>query len=188
MKQTISFEVKPTQNPDEAVGHARCVINADSGIGMDVLLKVVEDHVPAVDHPEVQTCKTIIRTSRYECPCCNTDLTALVRVNCSGRVLESWNEVEGLYRVSIAPDHGKCEILVEKFSGATVFKGKTEGYLPRKDYESNPQAKAELEERDRFFTALAQRFPGRVMSVGGVETAEDLQNMVRSVTDQISKK
>lgn len=176
--QKVIFNVSPTSNPDEAVGHARYVYNASTGIGMDTLEKIISEHIPFVNHPEVSTEKVVIYTSRYECPCCNTDLSALVRVYCQGVVTDDWKRVEGLYLVKIYPDHGGCKIAVEKLSGSEIYSGRCE-YLPRKDYKSNSDAVKEITERNEFFNKMAQKNPGKVLQVSGIETGEDLGNLVR---------
>jgi hypothetical protein len=186
-KQVIKFETQATKNPDEAVGHARYVINARKGIGMNVLEKIVEEHIPFVNHKEVQTDKTIIRTDRYECPCCPTDLSALVRVSCQGLVTDEWEKVKGLYRIDITPDHGACKVTVEKLSGEKIYQGRVD-YLPRKDYEANPKSKKEIEDRNEFFNELAKENPGKVFFADGIETAEDLGNLVGSAIEKFSEK
>ncbi|KPJ85676.1 hypothetical protein AMJ57_02265 [Parcubacteria bacterium SG8_24] len=176
--QRIVFDLAQTDNPDEAVGHARYVINADHWIGDWVLTDIVQKHVPTVDHPQVRTTKVIIRTDRYECPCCNTSLTALVRVICEGLMTDEWAEVQGLYRVDISPDHGRCKVVVEKLTGTKIHEGRCD-LLPRKDYDANPEARQEIEEREKFFEELARQNPGRVLRVDGVETAEDMEQLAR---------
>ncbi len=169
MKQQISFNLTPTINPDKAVGHARRVINASTGIGMKLLKKVVEEHVPFVDNDEVITNKTIIRTERYECPCCKTELNALVQVYCHGLVVKEWEKVQGLYRVSIFPCRGGCEVLVEKLSGKKIYQGRS-NYLPRKDYKSNPEAQKEIKDRK---SAIAEMVRRRLILTQEIKTSGD---------------
>jgi len=182
--QKVMFNVTPTSNPDEAVGHARYVYNASNGIGMDILEKIVSEQIPAVDHPEVFTEKVIIYTSRYECPCCNTDISALVKVGCQGLVTKDWDSVEGLYSVKIYPDHGGCQVTVEKLSGSAIYRGRCE-YLLRKDYESNSDAAKEIADRNKFFNEMAQKNPGKVLQVSGIETGEDLGNLIQGFIKKI---
>lgn len=184
--QKVLFNVVPTANPDEAVGHARYVYNASNGIGMDILEKIVSEHIPFVDHPEVSTEKTIIHTSRYECPCCNTDLSALVEVRCQGLFISDWKKVEGLYSIMISPNHGGCDIKVEKLSGSSIYSGRC-AYLPRKDYESNPDAAKEIADRYKFIDEIARKNPSKVLQVSGIETGGDLGNLIKAVADKFSK-
>lgn len=180
------FDVVPTPNPDEAVGHARYVVNASTGIGMDVLQQIVKERIPVVNNDQVVTEKTITRTSRYECPCCNTDLAALVAVNCNGLYTKEWEAVMGLYRVSISPDHGNCKIVVEKLVGTTIYEGRTAGYLPQKDYDADPAARKEINDRDAAIAKLARENPGKVLRVGGIETGEDLANLAATAIKAFS--
>ena len=92
--------------------------------------------VPVVAHNNVRTTKRVIRTDRYECPCCFTDLWALVLVACEGTWTRQWDDVEGLYRVAIYTDyksHLDCRVMVEKLSGTKVFVA-DHPRLPQKDY------------------------------------------------------
>jgi len=178
VKQNVTFNVVPTTNPDEAIGYARYVYNATTGIGMDVLKQIIEERVPVVNNDQVVTEKTIIRTARYECPCCNTDLTALVLGSCQGLMTEEWDSVEGLYRVSISPDHGNCAITVEKLTGTKIYEGRTAHYLPRPDFNANPTAKKEIDDRNRSLAELDRKNPGKVAFIGGIETGEDLGRLV----------
>jgi len=181
MKQHVKFAVAPTENPDGVVGHARYVSNSSNGIGMDVLAGIVEKYIPFVNNDQVVTHKEIIRTDRYECPCCNTSLTALVRVYCTGLMTPEWDEVSGLYEVSIEPAHGACEVTVMKLEGRTIHAGRTP-YLPRKDYKADPKAREEIEEREAFLVDLARENPDNVLLVGGIETSDDLANLVKMAT------
>ena len=181
MDQNIVFKTVATVNPDQAVGHGRYVENASTGIGMDVLQQIIHDHIPTVNNEQVTTIKAIIRTDRYECPCCNTDLVALVDVYCSGLVTSEWEVVRGLYRVTISPDHGDCRVHVEKLSGTIIYLGRTP-YLPRKNYVADDAARSEIEERDAAFAEMARQNPGRVLSIDGIETAEDLASLVKVVS------
>lgn len=137
ISQIVKFDTIPTTNPDEAIDYARYVVNASTGIGMFTLEQIVKKHIPIVKNDEVLTIKKIIRTERYECPCCATDLTALVKVYCEGIVTDEWKKVEGLYEVSILPDSEGCGFSVKKLSRTTIDGGRI-SHLPRKSY---PQRK-----------------------------------------------
>jgi hypothetical protein len=187
MSQQVIFNVVPTADPDATIGHARYVVNASDGIGMDVLRQIVEQYIPTVENDEVRTTKEVIRTDRYECPCCNTDLVALVRVYCEGLVTKGWDAVEGLYRVRISPDHGNCRVAVEKLIGKTIYEGRTP-YLPRKDYKADAAARKEIEDREAVFAEAAKTNPGRVLRVDGIETAQDLQNLANAAIKELFSK
>ena len=186
MGQKVIFGVVPSRDPDAVIGHARYVVNADSGIGMDVLRQIIAQHIPSVDHLKVCTTKEIVRTDRYECPCCHTDLSALVRVCCEGLVMEEWEKVSGLYKVGIYPDHGNCKVIIEKLSGTKIFEGRCD-YLPSKDYHTDPVARKEIEDRYAAIAELAAKNPGKVMSVSGIETSEDLSNLVKNTVNKFTK-
>ena len=184
MRQQVMFSVAPTADPNATIGHARSVVNASDGIGMDVLRKINEERIPIVESDEVYTTKEVIRTDRYECPCCNTDLTALVSVHCEGLVTKEWGVVQGLYRVIISPDHGGCKVTVEKLTGNTIYEGLTP-YLPQKDYRADVAARKEIEDRNAAIAEMARKNPGRVFSVGGIETAQDLQDLARAAAEKL---
>jgi len=186
MGQKVTFEMAPTNNPDEAIGHSRYVYNTSTGIGIDVLEKIVSEHIPVVNHPKVLTEKRIIYTKRYECPCCNTDLSALVDVRCQGVFTNDWEKISGLYSVTIKPDHGECKVIVEKLSYSEIYNGRCE-YLPQKDYKSNPVASEEIANRYKFIDEMARKNPERVLQASGIETGDDLKNLIKAVTDKFSE-
>ena len=184
----VRFCVEPTNNPDEAVGHSRYVSNISTGIGIDVLERIIEKHVPFVNNERVVTRREVIRTDRYECPCCPTDITALVRVYCEGLCTKEWDEVRGLYRVSISPDNEGCSVTVRKLSDEKiVYEGKTER-LPKKDYLADPKARKEIEDRERGIEELARKNPNNFLLVDGVVTGDDLGNLVKEVVEIVEEK
>ncbi len=175
MPHIVTFDTDPTPNPDAIVGHSRHVVNVSTGIGMDVLRRIIEEHIPIVNHERVGTKKRVIRTSRYECPCCHTGLMALIEVECDGLMTGTEQErrrVEGLYEIEIVPDHSGTKVTVRKFSGTEIFVGRAP-YLPQKDYASNPEALQEMQERYNALKAFAQERPGSVLRVDGVETGDE---------------
>lgn len=177
MSQRVTFQTQPTENPDSVVDHARTVVNATSGIGMDELVRIVEEQVPFIDDSQVVTQKDIIFTSRYECPCCNTALWSIVDVSFQGLWSKAWDAMRGLYRISITPDHGKCRVRVERLHRTSVYEGECP-YLPQKDYAGDPDVVASLQRRDEFFAQAVRDNPGRVVRVSGIETGEDLARLV----------
>jgi len=141
----IEFDVWPTANHEEAIGHARNVVNVRTGIGIERLFSVIREHVPHAKNSGAYTKKIIIRTERYECPCCPTILQALVDVKCCGVHSEKWDEIEGLYLVTICED----KTIVAKMKQDIIWQGQTEA-LPKKDY-NNPKAKKEIAGRSKMF-------------------------------------
>jgi len=184
-KNIVVFNVKPTENPDETVSYSRYIINTSTGIGMDTLKDVVKKYVPIVDHDEVHTIKEIIRTDRYECPCCNTSITAIIYVSCEGLMTKEWSKVNGYYLIKIDPDHGGCKIVVEKLVGTKIHESRCV-YLPKKDYATNPEVKKEIEERETFFKDEARKNPDKIVRVGGIGTEKDLAKLVTVLTKNSS--
>ena len=146
--QKVVWDLVPTADPDAVVLNdqvapqyqgkiylARNIVNASTGSGMDTLWKIVKELLPVVDDPTgfTTTVKEIIRTDRNECPCCHSELEAIVRVNPQGVWCSGWNEVEGLYKVRILPGGQDCEVTVDKLSGTVIHKSRT-AFLPRKSY------------------------------------------------------
>jgi hypothetical protein len=70
-------------------------------------------------------------------------------------------------------------VTVEKLTGTKIHQGRC-AYLPQKDYQSDPAAKKEIEDRDQLFTELEKRHPGQFLHVKGVETPEDMQSLVET--------
>jgi len=134
--QVVTFNVKPTENPDEVIQYADYVENASSGIGMDILKQIVEEHIPIVDCSEGVTTKEIIRTDRYECPCCATDISAIVRVDYNGGPYsKDVGNIKGLYLIDIYPNrkHTGCRISVNKLQSKQIYTGCC-NYLAKKEY------------------------------------------------------
>ncbi|MBI2120649.1 MAG: hypothetical protein HYT94_03435 [Parcubacteria group bacterium] len=140
--QKIEFNIVPTENPDETVGSSRYVVNMATGLGIDVLKKIIEENIPIAKNSKTETVKTIIRTERYECPCCPVNITALVYVNCWGLITKECRAIEGLYEVEVysrVGAHGSySEAYVKKLAGEIIYKGRTDG-IPSKDYDANPK-------------------------------------------------
>lgn len=150
MNQEVRFDVTPTANPDEVVESQRFIVNTDHGIGMDFLKEIVTQHVPTLAEDFGKTTKKIIRTDRYECCCCDTQVRALVEVECqitlslqaarfiSDRACSERDNAEGLYVVNIGRrlESGveNTSFTVEKLSGSEIYKGSCNP-LPRKDYQ-----------------------------------------------------
>lgn len=133
------FAMVPTRKPDGVVAYSRYIVNASTGIGMDMLKQIIEERIPIVNNNQAITKKEVIYTTRYECPCCNTSIEALVSVSCQGVYVPDESEkVRGLYRVRIDPNRGGCDITVEKLSSTTIYQGRS-NYLPKKDYDADPE-------------------------------------------------
>jgi len=129
MMQTLMFDTAPTAYREGASHH---VVNASTGIGMRRLKQNIKRCIPVVNNNRVITRKRIIRTDRYECSCCGTTLTALIQVDCGGFGTFGRYTVQGLYKISMTPDRGRCKITVEKLSGTTIGEGRVGSSLPRK--------------------------------------------------------
>lgn len=142
MNSKAEFAIVPTPNPDEAVPHGRWVYNDSTGLGMDILLQVVKEHVPEVQNPEAFTTKRIIYTARYECPCCPTSIDAFVQVDCEGLYTEDTDRVVGLWSVSIYrrnhlydPSKSEYKARIEKLVGRSEYECEYETKpIPKKDY------------------------------------------------------
>jgi hypothetical protein len=134
MRQRVIFDTTPTSNPDEAVDSSRNIVNASTGIGMDLLQQIIEDHIPIVDDEEVITIKEIIRTDRHECPCCDTSLIALVNVHCAGLYKpDEWKKVEDLYKIRILADRNSSQVTIDRLRKERIYKGRA-NLLPQKEY------------------------------------------------------
>ena len=134
-KQRVFFDIIPT-NPDQVQQHAYIMVNVTTGIGIDTLTKTIEERIPIVEEEDVLTSKKVVRTSRYACPCCQTILTALVEVNCSGPFSKKWNEVQGLYLIEIMDDFSRprCEVTVARLATEKMFYEGRCPHLPRENY------------------------------------------------------
>ncbi|MDP1883749.1 MAG: hypothetical protein Q8L10_00080 [Candidatus Moranbacteria bacterium] len=185
MIQIVKFDTNPTENPEEVISYSRNVVNASSGIGMNELKQVVEACIPWVKNDKTITYKIIIHTNRYECPCCNTDISALVRVHCEGAMVKECDGVNGLYVIGIHPDHGGCKVIVEKLSATIIYQGRS-SYLPKKDYAADPKVHKDLEDKYASIAEIARKNPNRAILVDGIETREDLDGLVKTTIEKIS--
>jgi len=187
MKSGISFDLKQTKDPDKAVGHSRYVVNPENGIGIDELTKVIGDQIPVVDDIEAWTDKIVIRIDRYECPCCSTNITALIKVTCQGRVTPEWDEVEGLYQISMHGSVGHCEVSVSKLTKEVLHEGRGPE-LPRKDYKADEEAVAEITERDETLAEMARKNPAGVINAGAINTPEDMESLAQAAMSSLERK
>ncbi|MBI5654201.1 hypothetical protein HZC53_00890 [Candidatus Uhrbacteria bacterium] len=135
MTQFVTFENQATENPQEVVSYSRHVINDSTGMGTDALLEAVSKHIPYVEGKDTTTVKKIVFVTRYECPCCPTDITALVEVHCEGVYTPESENIAGLYEVKFYQNSSDspCTLTVKKLIGQPVFSGKV-APLPKKDY------------------------------------------------------
>ncbi|NOY35401.1 MAG: hypothetical protein GXP44_00515 [bacterium] len=122
-RQEVIFETTATENPWEAVESARYIVNVLSSQEEKVLGEIIRKVLPTVKGALTE--KTIIRTDRYKCPCCDygMDLSVLVKVRCPGTRPWECKEVEGLYSIVISPGSGQQRVVAEKLSGTVIYQG-----------------------------------------------------------------
>ncbi|KKQ00164.1 MAG: hypothetical protein US10_C0039G0004 [Candidatus Moranbacteria bacterium GW2011_GWD2_36_198] len=119
--------------------YSRSIINdvSDDQIGkrvLEVLIKVVKEYIPhfSFEKHHLATHAEILWFERYECPCCQTGVEALVKVKSNGGCSsKEWKEGAenacGLYNVHICAqslretDHLGSKFKIEKVSGFTEF-------------------------------------------------------------------
>jgi len=121
-----SSNVKIAVDPAGVLGEDRRTQNRADGLGVQILCEVVDRYVPTITGDQTVTEKTVIWLERHDCPCCYSQIQAIVEVKLQGRVTAEWKEVQGLYLVAVGGDStdNNDKINVEKLESREVFSGR----------------------------------------------------------------
>lgn len=136
-RQYVTLEYEPNMDAESSEDRCGTRVNPPAdGMGMDRLIKAVSEDVPTARNPRQWTTKRILSVRRDECPCCRTDMDALVDVVVEGLYDKERRSITGLYKVKFGPDFdndGEFGLRIYKLEDRLVQSEK-QPELPRRDY------------------------------------------------------
>ena len=142
MKNSTSVNVG--QNNIMEADFRRYIVNdlSDGEIAkrtLEVLKKVIENHLPSSKDEDLETYSEILWFQRYACPCCQTGVQSIVRVGYKSKsfnVSESKLAILGMYSVFVhsvscyEEEKRGSKFIIEKLTKHEFAKGSMTEHMP----------------------------------------------------------